>query len=85
MAVAHLNRNETDYMYREIFELQAYLRHGITINDGDSIFDVGANVGLFTLFVNQICQRPKVYSFEPNPTVFELSRLNASRRSGWGC
>ena len=75
--VAHLNKNETDYIYREIFELQAYFRHGITVNDGDVIFDVGANIGLFTVFVNQICRRPRVYAFEPNPVVHEIASANA--------
>src|SRR5205807_2638512 len=32
--VAHLNRNETEYIYNEIFVQQAYLRHGVTIRDG---------------------------------------------------
>src|SRR5207247_2608064 len=73
-----LNKYETDYMYQEIFERQAYLRHGITIKDGDCILDIGANIGLFMLFVYQICKRPKVYSFEPNPAVFEVLSANAS-------
>jgi amino acid adenylation domain-containing protein/FkbM family methyltransferase len=77
LIVAHLNKNETDYIYREIFELQAYLRHGITVNGGDVVFDVGANIGLFTVFVNQICERPRVYAFEPNPVVHELASINA--------
>lgn len=77
-AVAQVNKNETDYLYQEIFERQAYLRHGITINDGDCIFDVGANIGLFMLFANQICTSPRVYSFEPSPAVFEVLRANAS-------
>ena len=76
-AVAQLNKNETDYMYGEIFERQAYLRHGITIKDGDCIFDVGANIGLFMLFADQICKNPKVYSFEPNPIVSEILSANA--------
>jgi len=78
LAVAQLNKNETDYMYREIFELQAYLKHGITLSDGDCVFDVGANIGLFTLFVRQLCQDPTVYAFEPNPFVFEILQANAS-------
>jgi amino acid adenylation domain-containing protein/FkbM family methyltransferase len=77
LLVAHLNRNETEYIYREIFELQAYLRHGITVNDGDVVFDVGANIGLFTVFVNQICRRPRVYAFEPNPVAHEIASVNA--------
>jgi FkbM family methyltransferase len=77
-AIAHLNRSETDYIYQEIFERQAYLRHGITIRDGDCIFDVGANIGLFTLFANQIAKTPRVYAFEPNPAVYEILKANAA-------
>jgi amino acid adenylation domain-containing protein/FkbM family methyltransferase len=76
-AVAQLNKNETNYIYQEIFERQAYLRHGITIKDGDCIFDVGANIGLFTVFANQIAKRPRTYSFEPNPAVYEILKANA--------
>ena len=76
LLIAHLNRNETDYLYREIFDLQAYLRHGITLNDGDCVFDVGANIGLFTLFVHQICRAPRVFAFEPNPVVSRILQAN---------
>ena len=54
--VAHLNRNETDYIYNEIFVLQAYLRHGITVSDGDCIVDAGANIGLFTVFASRLAR-----------------------------
>ena len=81
LVVAHLNKNETDYLYREIFELQAYLRHGIAIRDGDVIFDVGANIGLFTIFVSQLCHRPRIYAFEPNPIVYEIA--SAKREGLW--
>jgi amino acid adenylation domain-containing protein/FkbM family methyltransferase len=74
--VAHLNRHETEYLYREIFELRAYLRHGITVGSGDCIFDVGANIGLFSLFVHQMCHNPVVYAFEPNPAVSKILNAN---------
>lgn len=76
--VAHLNKNETDYIYKEIFELQAYLRHGITVNPGDCIFDVGSNIGLFGLFMATICPQIKLYAFEPNPTVYQRLQANLS-------
>ncbi len=76
MLVAHLNKHETDYLYREIFDLQAYLRHGVTLNDGDTVLDVGANIGLFTLFVHQVCPGATVYAFEPNPAVHALLLAN---------
>ncbi|MDY6838549.1 MAG: amino acid adenylation domain-containing protein [Thermodesulfobacteriota bacterium] len=78
MAVMQLNKHETDYTYGAIFERLTYMRHGITIHDGDCIFDVGANIGLFSLFVHQWCKKPRIFAFEPNPVVFELLKANAS-------
>src|SRR5213083_385081 len=68
--VAHLNKNETDYIYNEIFVLQAYLRHGITIKDGDCVVDAGANIGLFSVFASRLAPNVRIHAFEPNPTVF---------------
>ena len=79
--VAHLNRNETDYIYHEIFELQAYLRHGITIQDGDCIVDAGANIGLFTVFASRLARDLRVIAFEPNPAAFACLAANAG---AWG-
>jgi amino acid adenylation domain-containing protein/FkbM family methyltransferase len=79
--VAHLNKNETDYIYNEIFVLQAYLRHGITIRDGACVLDVGANVGLFTVFANRVARDLRMISFEPNPVAFACLQANAA---AWG-
>ena len=79
--ITYLNKNETDFIYQEIFEQESYLRHGITINDGDCIFDVGANIGLFSLFAAKTCCNLEVYAFEPIPPVFELLRLNTEIHS----
>ncbi|MGF2038868.1 MAG: non-ribosomal peptide synthetase [Nostoc sp. CmiVER01] len=76
MVIAHLNKNETEFVYKELWEEQAYLKHGITINEGDCIFDVGANIGLFALFAGQRCKDVSIYAFEPIPPVFDLLRLN---------
>ncbi|HEX7314775.1 MAG TPA: amino acid adenylation domain-containing protein [Pyrinomonadaceae bacterium] len=71
------NREEIHFVYREIFEDRAYLRGGVTLRDGDCVFDVGANVGLFTLFAARACQDITLYAFEPMPETFETLRLNA--------
>jgi len=75
--VAHLNRNETDYIYHEIFVLQAYLRHGVTIRDGDCVVDAGANIGLFTVFASRLARDLRLFSFEPNPAAFACLKSNA--------
>jgi len=76
MAVVHQNRNETDYLYEEIFAKRCYLQHGVRLPAGACVIDVGANIGLFTLFVHQECARPRVYAFEPIPAIFEALRAN---------
>jgi FkbM family methyltransferase len=79
--VAHLNRNETDYLYNEIFVLQAYRRHGITIREGDCIVDAGANIGLFTVFASRLARGLRIVAFEPNPAAFACLKANAD---AWG-
>ncbi|ARV58849.1 hypothetical protein BZZ01_09565 [Nostocales cyanobacterium HT-58-2] len=74
--IAHLRKNETEYLYQEIFEARCYLKHGITLSEGDCVFDVGANIGLFTLFAAQSYPNVKVYAFEPIPLVFDLLSIN---------
>ncbi|MCB0100042.1 MAG: FkbM family methyltransferase, partial [Caldilineaceae bacterium] len=77
MTIAHQNRYETDYLYIEIFQDQAYLKHGITIKDGDCIVDIGANIGMFTLFAQQLSSHGNIYAIEPSPPVFETLQVNA--------
>ncbi len=77
--IAYQSRAEVEFFYHDIFEKQIYVKHGIVLSDGDCVFDVGANIGLFTLFVHQHRRRIKSYSFEPAPPLFEILRQNASR------
>jgi amino acid adenylation domain-containing protein/FkbM family methyltransferase len=77
MAIAHQNKNETDYLYEEIFEKQMYTRHGVSLPPGACVFDVGANIGIFTLFVKQHCPEARVYAFEPIKPIFETLSINA--------
>lgn len=77
MAIVHQNRHETDYLYEEIFEKQIYLKHGLSLPEDACVFDVGANIGMFTLFVIQQCPRARIYSFEPIEPIYETLRFNA--------
>ncbi len=79
MAVAQQNRNETEYLYEEIFVKRSYLRHGVELRAGACIFDVGANIGMFTLFAASESAGARIYAFEPVAEIYESLRLNA----GW--
>jgi amino acid adenylation domain-containing protein/FkbM family methyltransferase len=78
LIVAHQNKNETDYLYREIFENQVYFQHKIELEEDACVFDIGANIGMFTLFVTQRCPKGRIYSFEPISQIFECLKNNAA-------
>ena len=70
---------ETKYVYREIFEERIYFRHGISLAGGESVFDIGANIGLFTIFVKENFEGIKVHAFEPSRAIFRVLKQNAAR------
>jgi FkbM family methyltransferase len=74
--IVHLHQYETDYLYKEIYEDQCYTRHGIRLRDDATVVDIGANIGLFSLFVRSRCARPRILAFEPAPVVFDLLKAN---------
>ncbi|GAX34041.1 non-ribosomal peptide synthetase [Nodularia sp. NIES-3585] len=77
LEIAHLNQYETEYLYQEIFGDRVYLKHGIVFNEDDCIIDVGANIGLFTLFAQQKSPQGTIYAFEPAPHAFDKLQTNA--------
>lgn len=77
MAVVGPNRAETGFLYREIFEQDEYLRHGVALpGSGACVFDVGAHMGLFSLSVARSCPGSVIHSFEPIPQLFRMLELN---------
>jgi non-ribosomal peptide synthase protein (TIGR01720 family)/FkbM family methyltransferase len=78
MGVLQQNKHETDFFYQQIFVDQTNFRHGITLRDGNCVFDVGANIGLFTMFVQQVWKDLTVYAFEPIPAIFDTLEVNVS-------
>ncbi len=74
--------NEIKFIYNEIFKDYCYLKHGIAVNDGDTIFDVGANVGLFALSLARSRADLSIHAFEPTPPVFDCLKHNTAGVSG---
>ena len=58
----------------EIFVEKLYLRQGMSIFPGDIVLDVGANLGVFTLFAARL--GAQVYAYEPVPPTFEVLQHN---------
>lgn len=71
------SKREVDFIHHEVFVERSYLQHGITLKPGDTVFDVGANIGLFALFADVQCRGDcRLFCFEPIPETFEFLRRN---------
>jgi amino acid adenylation domain-containing protein/FkbM family methyltransferase len=62
---------EARYLYLDVFDHRTYHRGGITYPGTGVVLDIGAHVGLFTLYA--LAQSPdlRVFAFEPCPPLFE--------------
>jgi len=82
--VASLNKYETAYLYQEIFNDLAYRRHGVRVLKGDTVIDIGANIGLFTLFASGEAENVRVISVEPSPVVLPILKANIALHAPGG-
>ncbi len=65
------------FTFYEILIRRDYLRDGITLGPGDTVVDVGANFGAFTVLASRIVgPTGRVLAFEPSPESF--ARLSAN-------
>ncbi len=67
-------------MAREIFIDQVYLPNGWSINVDDVIVDIGANIGIFSIFA-ALKTKNKIFAFEPFPENFEFLKHNIKRNN----
>jgi FkbM family methyltransferase len=69
-----LNEAEARVTLHEICTDKLYFQEGISILPGDIVFDVGANIGVFTLYAAK--QGAHIYAYEPIPPTFEVLQQN---------
>jgi amino acid adenylation domain-containing protein/FkbM family methyltransferase len=74
-----INRLETEYLHEEIIRDATYNKHGITLDEGACVFDVGANIGFFSHYLSATFKDIKIFSFEPIGPVYDVLNANASR------
>jgi len=72
-----IRTNSTDLMaFTHVWIIEEYSRPGFEISDDDIVIDIGAHIGLFSLFASQFCKKGKIFSFEPINENFELLKEN---------
>ncbi len=50
---------------KEVWIRNIYDKHGIFVEKGDTIIDIGAQVGMFSVYASERSQSGNVYAFEP--------------------
>lgn len=94
--VHHLRAAETNFLYGEIFRGGGYLAAAspdggadaaerLTLKPGDTVVDVGANIGMFALFCAwspETAGNVRVLSYEPVPSTHAVLDRNARLHSG---
>ena len=76
--IYHINAYETDFVVKEIFIDHVYFQHGISLSKNAVVFDVGANIGLFSLYVAERFPTSRLYAFEPSPDIYSILLKNLS-------
>lgn len=76
MEIACGNKVEAYHLYEKIWVESIYSQGGIALRDGDCVIDVGAHLGLFTLFAHHQCSNLTFYAIEPARQLFDLLQAN---------
>ena len=79
MLVSSIQKHEVLLMNLEV---EDYFAQGLELKPGDTVFDVGANIGLFSLAAFHRCGRDLcVYAFEPVRSLHDLLCRNIERNA----
>lgn len=71
--IIKLRKQSTDLMALiHVWLIEEYKKSGFQINQNDIVLDIGAHIGLFTLYASQFCTKGLIYSFEPMKDNYEL-------------
>jgi len=79
--IAYDSQANLDILRREILDDRIYQDRGIRLENGDCIVDVGANIGMFVLLLNQVLTEARVVALEPIPATYQLLEINCGRHN----
>ena len=75
--ISCVNAYEVDFSVHEIFS-EDLPAHGLDLPPDGVYLDVGANIGLFSLYLRDHCPRARIVGFEPMPEAFAAFAANAA-------
>ena len=66
-------------VYREIFIDNCYQKSVANISEKSTVIDLGAHIGIFSMYCNQKCGQ--VYAYEAHPENFALAQKNIENKN----
>ncbi|MEV7008170.1 FkbM family methyltransferase [Streptosporangium sp. NPDC051022] len=79
LEVTQVDPGEAALLYREIFVEKSYLRDDFPVTSPRVVFDIGANIGLASMFFKQCFPGAFVVAAEPGPDPYLALRENFAR------
>ncbi len=67
----------------DIWIRNTYLPEGFAIGESDTVVDIGAHIGVFSILAAKFAKRGRVYSYEPFPENFRMVMENIRLNGAW--
>lgn len=72
-----IRKHSTDLMaLTHVWLIEEYKKENFEIKSNDIVIDIGAHIGLFTIYASQFCEKGKIFSFEPVEENYRLLEEN---------
>ena len=79
LSVIDPHERDTRYIYDEIFDQQIYTHDSFRVPVGGTIMDVGANIGLYSIWAAQRYAPRRILAYEASPVTFRYTADNLAR------
>jgi FkbM family methyltransferase len=79
LSVIDDNDADTQYIYNEVFDSQIYHHQEMRLPKSPTIMDIGANIGLYTIWAQRRYQPKAIYCYEASPRTFAYLEDNVRR------
>jgi FkbM family methyltransferase len=78
----YTRHNRSDFhMIDEIWAYRKYDYFGYRVTPGDVVVDIGANIGIFSLYAAKVCGASRVVSFEPFGDNYTILNKNVEQNN----
>lgn len=71
-----MGNSDDRFILDEIFVMKLYNPHEFEIKEGDNVIDVGAQIGLFSMYASRLAKNGRIFAFEPDSKNLKMLQKN---------